>query len=132
MILYEYLLHTVQNDQPPHEHLKVMNKLGGEGWEFTAAVHPEHASYIWYYLNGSRDMADTKKEAVDHPSHYGGKDNPYEAIKVIEAWELGFNDGNALKYIARARHKGSHLEDIKKAHKYLEFEIARLEKKAHA
>lgn len=29
-------------------------------------------------------------EAVDHPSHYGGKDNPYEAIKVIEAWELGF------------------------------------------
>lgn len=22
---------------------------------------------------------------VDHPAHYGGADNPYEAIKVIEA-----------------------------------------------
>lgn len=27
---------------------------------------------------------------VDHPDHYGGADNPYETIKVIEAWNLGF------------------------------------------
>lgn len=27
-------------------------------------------------------------EQVNHPQHYGGKDNPFEAIKVIEAWEL--------------------------------------------
>jgi integrase len=33
--------------------------------------------------------------AVDHPEHYGGADNPYEAIKVIEAWDLGFCLGNA-------------------------------------
>lgn len=25
-------------------------------------------------------------DSVNHPSHYGGADNPYEAIKVIEAW----------------------------------------------
>ncbi len=25
-------------------------------------------------------------EKVNHPEHYGGKNNPYEAIKVIEAW----------------------------------------------
>jgi len=25
-------------------------------------------------------------ETINHPDHYGGKDNPYEAIKVIEAW----------------------------------------------
>lgn len=31
-----------------------------------------------------------RRAAVDHPAHYGGKDNPYEAIKVIEAWGLGF------------------------------------------
>lgn len=30
-------------------------------------------------------------DAVNHPAHYGGEDNPYEAIKVIEAWKLGFN-----------------------------------------
>ena len=42
---------------------------------------------------------------VIHPTHYGGKDNPYEAIKVIEAWEAGFNLGNTLKYISRAGKK---------------------------
>ena len=29
-------------------------------------------------------------EFVNHPAHYGGEGNPYEAIKVIEAWGLGF------------------------------------------
>ena len=34
------------------------------------------------------------KEMVNHPNHYGGEDNIYEAIKVIDAWELGFSLGN--------------------------------------
>ena len=25
------------------------------------------------------------KEQVNHPEHYGGKDNPYETIKIIDA-----------------------------------------------
>lgn len=60
---------------------------------------------------------------VDHPAHYGGADNTYEAIKVIEAWELGFNLGNTVKYISRAGKKGPALEDLKKAAWYLEREI---------
>ena len=68
-----------------------------------------------------------KREAVDHPAHYGGADNPYEAIKVIEAWSLGFCLGNTVKYIARADFKGHRLEDLKKAAWYLDREIARLE-----
>jgi hypothetical protein len=67
-------------------------------------------------------------ETVDHPPHYGGKDNPYEAIKVIEAWRLGFCLGNAVKYIARAGKKGSVIEDLKKAAWYLNREIERREK----
>ena len=39
------------------------------------------------------------KEHVNHPQHYGGEGNPYEAIKVIDAWELGFSLGNTVKYI---------------------------------
>jgi hypothetical protein len=62
-------------------------------------------------------------EAVNHPPHYGGADNPYEAIKVIEAWNLNFNLGNTVKYIARAEHKGASLEDLKKARWYLDREI---------
>ena len=44
-------------------------------------------------------------EQVNHPNHYGGGENPYEAIKVIEAWDLNFRLGNAVKYIARAGKK---------------------------
>jgi Protein of unknwon function (DUF3310) len=67
-------------------------------------------------------------EIVDHPEHYGGADNPYEAIKVVEAWKLGFHLGNVVKYIARAGRKGDALEDLKKARWYLDRHIANLEK----
>jgi len=66
-----------------------------------------------------------KKEAVDHPAHYGGESNPYEVIKVIEAWNLGFCLGNTVKYIARAEHKGATVEDLEKARWYLDREIQR-------
>lgn len=58
------------------------------------------------------------EDNVNHPSHYGG-DVKYEAIKIIDDWCLGFSGGNALKYIIRAPHKGNQLEDLKKAHWYL-------------
>jgi hypothetical protein len=60
---------------------------------------------------------------VVHPTHYGGKDNPYEAIKVIEAWEVGFNLGNTLKYISRAGKKDNLIQDLEKALFYLDREI---------
>jgi hypothetical protein len=68
-------------------------------------------------------------DRVDHPAHYGGADNPYEAIKVIEAWELGFSLGNAVKYIARAGKKdpATKIEDLQKALWYLSHEISNLE-----
>jgi hypothetical protein len=67
-------------------------------------------------------------DPVNHPEHYGGEDNPYEAIKVIEAWRLGFNLGNAVKYISRAGKKDAALQDLKKARWYLDREISNLEK----
>ena len=59
-------------------------------------------------------------EKVNHPDHYGGESNPYEAIKVIEAWDLNFHLGNVVKYISRAGKKSkSNIEDLKKAEWYL-------------
>ena len=68
-------------------------------------------------------------EMVNHPSHYGGENNPYEAIKVIEAWDLDFHLGNTVKYISRAGKKGTdkELQDLKKALWYLERRIQNLE-----
>ncbi len=65
------------------------------------------------------------KEQVNHPNHYGGGDNPYEAIKVIEAWELNFCLGNTIKYISRAGKKGSQTQDLRKAKWYLDREISK-------
>jgi hypothetical protein len=67
---------------------------------------------------------------VNHPDHYGGADNPYEAIKVIVAWGLNFCLGNTVKYISRAGKKDPNrlIEDLKKARFYLDYEISRLEK----
>jgi hypothetical protein len=64
---------------------------------------------------------DILSKMVDHPQHYGGKDNPYEAIKVIEAWDLDFCLGNVVKYISRAGKKGEwkYREDLEKAAWYL-------------
>ncbi len=66
------------------------------------------------------------EERVNHPQHYGG-DTVYEAIKVIEAHHLGFHEGNAVKYILRAEHKGTQMEDLKKARWYLDRRIKQLE-----
>jgi hypothetical protein len=66
------------------------------------------------------------KESVNHPQHYGG-DSPYETIKVIEAWNLGFNLGNAVKYISRADKKGKAVEDLHKAAWYVLRELAKSE-----
>ena len=64
---------------------------------------------------------------VNHPAHYGG-DTTYEAIKVIEAWELDFSLGNCVKYIRRAGKKDefTELEDLEKARWYLNRKIASL------
>lgn len=67
-------------------------------------------------------------EAVNHPQHYGGEDNPYEHIKVSNAWGLNYELGNATKYICRAGKKTtSALEDLKKARWYIGYEIKKLE-----
>lgn len=64
---------------------------------------------------------------VHHPAHYGGQDNVYEAIKVIEAWQLGFCLGNTIKYICRAGRKEGvdAVEDLEKAAWYLAREVER-------
>lgn len=70
-------------------------------------------------------------EYVNHPEHYGGEENTYEVIKVIEALEMDFHLGNTFKYIARAGKKGTdkEIQDLKKALWYLERKIQLLESK---
>lgn len=61
-------------------------------------------------------------DAVNHPAHYGGEENTYETIKVLESWlspeeYAGFCKGNIIKYLSRAALKGG-TEDVRKASWY--------------
>lgn len=66
-------------------------------------------------------VGDDKIERIDHPKWYGGASNPFEVIKVIEDWNLGFKAGNALKYLYRAGRKPGDeaIESLQKARWYL-------------
>jgi hypothetical protein len=62
-------------------------------------------------------------DGVHHPPHYNA--GSIEVIDVIEDWKLGFNLGNAVKYVARSEHKGAPLKDLQKARWYIDREITR-------
>ena len=87
-------------------------------------------SHSWNAPLGERKATETKRldqASVDHPPHYQAP-NGMEAIDIIEGFELGFNIGNAVKYLLRAGRKGDRATDIAKARWYCERELARLEK----
>lgn len=79
-------------------------------------------------------------EKVNHPAHYGGADNPFETIKVLEAKLtpeefVGFCKGNAVKYLDRAKFKKKGSEEIEhyqKARWYLDRLINYMENKKNA
>jgi len=85
------------------------------------------------YYGGSEDYVERKDSASDSinsPKHYtAGK---YEVIDVIEDWDLNFRLANTIKYIARHKHKGKPLEDLKKALWYLQREIDLYELRDHS
>ena len=73
------------------------------------------------YLKSLRP-GDTHKEEWEHTQdHY--KQGSIEPIEVIEDWNLGFCLGNAVKYIARAEHKGSKKSDLEKVIWYIQREL---------
>mgnify|MGYP001243981815 CR=1 FL=1 len=64
-------------------------------------------------------------EKVEHPDHYQSEN--IEAIDVIEAFNLNFSLGSAVKYILRAGRKPNEArtDDLKKAIWYLKREMER-------
>ena len=71
---------------------------------------------------------------INHPTHYtsspakcSGCAKAIECIDVVR--HLGFNIGNAIKYLWRCDLKGAPVEDLKKAAWYIADEIRRREVK---
>jgi len=92
-------------------------------------------SYAWIDTNQLDDSAKDalasqlittvkpQPDPVNHPYHY--KVGGIETIDFIEAKDLNYNLGNAVKYISRADHKGNKKQDLEKAVWYLNCELAK-------
>ena len=63
---------------------------------------------------------------LSRPAHYGGEDNPFEAIKIIHHYNLNFNLGNIIKYTLRCGKKDEAIKELEKIKQYADFEIQRL------
>lgn len=62
-------------------------------------------------------------DPVNHPAHYTAHPSGIECIQITE--HMGFNLGNAVKYVWRAELKTDTIEDLRKAAWYIAREIAR-------
>ena len=62
-----------------------------------------------------------KNDAVNSPKHYTSHPSGIECITVTE--HMGFNLGNAIKYVWRADLKHDAIEDLRKAAWYINREI---------
>lgn len=80
------------------------------------------------YRDNSETAADkpAAPDVVNHPPHYTNHPSGIECIQITE--HMGFNLGNAIKYVWRADLKGSSLEDLRKAIWYIDREIQKREK----
>lgn len=63
-------------------------------------------------------------DPVNHPSHYTSHPSGVECITITQHYN--FNIGNAIKYLWRAGLKHDAVEDLKKAAKYINFELKRV------
>lgn len=90
---------------------------------------------IYIHNDASKPLSEAIKEWVDvkhdddvvnKPKHYTEHPSGIECIEVTE--HMGFNLGNAIKYIWRCDLKKDAIEDLKKAKWYIDREIDKREK----
>jgi hypothetical protein len=68
-------------------------------------------------------QVDTRATQLHYENNKG-----YDVIDFIKDYNLNFNRGNVVKYLARAGKKDNELQDLRKALDYLEREIDHYEK----
>ena len=89
----------------------------------------ENTTPVWI-MAGAK--CSSQPDPVNHPPHYTShpaKCDCGTGIECIQITEhMGFNLGNAVKYVWRADLKNNAIEDLKKAVWYIQREIAKREK----
>lgn len=98
--------------------VRVVEHRSGELYGYH--VEFEKEGYTGVYAQKQLRLAG---DVVEHPAHYTAHPSGVECIQVTE--HMGFNLGNAVKYIWRCDLKQDAVEDLKKARWYIDREIAK-------
>jgi hypothetical protein len=123
-----------QVDEPsPAERLEASEKNNVEAMD--SGKTPREIAEKGAYVEKPKKSPTFKKEKklsssahdpVNHPKHYTEHPSGIECIQITE--HMGFNLGNALKYIWRADLKNNAVEDLQKAVWYINREIEKRSK----
>jgi predicted HAD superfamily Cof-like phosphohydrolase len=120
--------------EPPNgQLLTLINKKRGLPWwcrECQMTVEGAHANHVFSVPKLITEWPEVKKPSdVRHQNYYTGRTG-VEVIDVIKEFELGFVDGNLIKYVLRCRKKGNQLQDLRKAQEYLDMLLSNAEKES--
>lgn len=74
------------------------------------------------------DFSEPEPDPVLHPEHYTQHPSGIQPIQITK--HLNFCLGNVVKYVLRADFKGSAVQDLRKARRYLDIEIEMREQAA--
>lgn len=91
---------------------------------------PHFAGIDTTYINPALTtaaLAATIPDLINRPPHYTSHPSGIECIQITE--HMGYNLGNAIKYIWRADLKGNSVDDLAKARWYITREMERLNTK---
>lgn len=93
---------------------------------YTGGAKVTHFSTSYDMQHNGEPPSAIFHDPVNHPKHYTDHPSGIECIQITE--HMGFNLGNALKYIWRCDLKKDAIEDLEKAKWYIERELAKRRK----
>ena len=111
-------------DLTPAERLEAGQKNNTE--VMASVTAPAKVEVIKKPIVKKTKLSSSSHDPVNHPKHYTDHPSGIECIQITE--HMGFNLGNALKYIWRADLKGNAREDLQKAIWYINRELEKRSK----
>lgn len=113
-------------DETAHVQIDTVEGVGNLALEASEKSNSESMAELALELSKGRTAKRTAKpkaDMVNHPPHYTSHPSGVECIQITE--HMGFNLGNALKYLWRADLKHDAVEDLEKAVWYINRELAK-------
>jgi hypothetical protein len=118
---------VAQEELTPAERLDASEKINSEVMQTASIMTPRELAEKVAQGRAKERKVKPKADMVNHPPHYTSHPSGVECIQITE--HMGFNLGNALKYIWRADLKGSAVEDLEKAIFYINRELEKRKSK---